>query len=499
VINDDGKEDQIPVSRLKKGQRIRIHSHEIIPADAILFLGKASVDYSFVTGESLPVDKSIGEIVYAGGKQCGGAIELEVIKEVSQSYLTQLWNNDTFKKEDEKEASFIHGVSRYFTLALFSVAAAAAIYWYINDTSRILNAVTAVLIVACPCALLLSATFTNGNMLSVLQRFGFYAKNALVLERIKKANTIVFDKTGTLTVQKEAKVVYHGLPMDPYVSKLVRMLAHQSSHPLSRAVVSFLPFNGTLPLKKFSEEKGKGLSAMVDGQKVMLGSAAYILGPRSFQENGSKVYVCINNEVLGYFSIQTAYRKGLGSLIADLKDKYRLALISGDNRSEEPFLRSVFGPASDLRFEQKPLDKLEYIQHLKQRGEKVIMVGDGLNDAGALKISDVGIAITDNINNFSPACDVILSGESFPILDKLLAYCAKGKPIILWSFLISVLYNIIGLYFAFFGFLQPVIAAILMPVSSISIILFTTGMSSLFSLSLYKSKKRVNAVKITCI
>jgi Cu+-exporting ATPase len=135
VINTDGTEKQISVSDLKVGDRIKIHNDEIVPADAILFLGKATIDYSFVTGESLPVEKSIGEIVYAGGKQTSGAIELEVVKEVSQSYLTQLWNNEAFKEnKKEVKVSFIHRISRYFTYALFSVAIAAAIYWSINDS-----------------------------------------------------------------------------------------------------------------------------------------------------------------------------------------------------------------------------------------------------------------------------------------------------------------------------------------------------------------------------
>ena len=186
VINTDGIEKQISVSELKVGDRIKIHNDEIVPADAILFFGKATIDYSFVTGESLPIEKSIGEIVYAGGKQTSGAIELEVVKEVSQSYLTQLWNNDAFKEnKEEVKVSFIHRISRYFTYALFSIAISAAIYWSINDSSKIWGAVTAVLIVACPCALLLSATFTNGNMIRILNKYKLYVKN--------KRETKVFD------------------------------------------------------------------------------------------------------------------------------------------------------------------------------------------------------------------------------------------------------------------------------------------------------------------
>ena len=137
----------------------------MIPADAVLMKGNANVDYSFVSGESTPVRKNKGEIIYAGGKQSGSAIELEIVNEVSQSYITQLWNNDVFKHKKNIERSFIHPWSRYFTVVLFSVAVVAAIFWAITDATKILPVVTAVLIVACPCSLLLSATFSSGNLL----------------------------------------------------------------------------------------------------------------------------------------------------------------------------------------------------------------------------------------------------------------------------------------------------------------------------------------------
>lgn len=489
VLNDEGIESQIPVSKLKTGQRIKIHSHEIIPADAILFLGKANIDYSFVTGESLPIEKSIGEIIYAGGKQIGGAIELEVVKEVSQSYLTKLWNNDAFKEhEAEKKESFIHAVSRYFTVALFSIAIAAVVYWAINDPSKVWSSLTAVLIVACPCALLLSATFTNGSIIRLLGKLKFYVKNSNVIERISEADTVVFDKTGTITMQQEAQIVYNGAELSESELQMLRSLANQSNHPLSKAVVSFLPFSKMQVVKNFKEEKGKGVSGEINGNTIKLGSAGYLsLNKAVNSDDGSYVYVSVNNEVLGCFVIRNAYRDGLNALTSSLSANYDLAIISGDNDNERKKLETIFGSKAIMLFNQKPEDKLEFIRTLQEKGKKVIMIGDGLNDAGALKQSDVGIAITDNINNFSPACDAILSGEQFKWLDYLIHFCKKEKQIIYGSFIISILYNIVGLYYAVQGTLEPVIAAILMPASSISIVLFTTGVSSFYYLKL-KSK-----------
>lgn len=481
TVLEKGEEKQLPVSALKKGDRIRIHSHEIIPADGILFMGRASIDYSFVTGESLPSEKSIGEIIYAGGKQTGGAIELEVIKEVSQSYLTQLWNNDVFKhSKQEKKVSFVHRVSRYFTWVLLSIALLTAIYWSLQDSSRVWPAVTSILIVACPCALLLSSTFTNGNMLLKLQEAGFFVRDASVLEKISEADTIVFDKTGTISLQGKATLFFENGALTTYEQQLVRSLTAQSNHPLSKIISSQMPFQKLLTVRHFTEDKGSGCSGIVEGNLIKIGSERFVGSDTSWHfHSGSMVYVSVNEKVLGHYTIQNAYRPGLEGLVRHLYKDYELALISGDNYSEQHVLAKIF-LNSELLFERNPQDKLDYIKALQKRGNKVIMIGDGLNDAGALQQSNVGIALSDDVNNFSPACDAILDGKQFAKLDRLLSYCKKEKKIIYGSFIISILYNIVGLSFAVRGQLSPVIAAILMPVSSVTIVAFTTLVSGWF-------------------
>lgn len=486
IIDEDGVEKQIPVSKLEVGNRIKIHHGEIIPADCILFLGKASIDYSFVTGESHPVEKTIGEIVYAGGKQTQGAIELEVVKGVSQSYLTKLWDADTFKEDkDEKTKSFIHQLSKYFTYVLFSIAIAAAIYWKIYNPANILNSITAILIVACPCALLLSATFTNGNILRYLGRYSFYAKNTQTVENLANADTIVFDKTGTITYQYDAKLVYEGDLLNDKEQELIKSLSTQSNHPLSMAISESLNHIKAARINEFKETKGKGLLGIINGQLVKLGSAEFIgITHNDEKTQGSRVYVSINNFTKGCFIIKNKYRSGILEVVAALKKKYTVHILSGDNENEKENLQLIFGAETQMLFNQKPEDKLAFIKLLQQKGKKVIMVGDGLNDAGALKQSDVGIAVTDNMNNFSPACDAILDGARFNKLSHFIDYCKDDKKVIIGSFILSILYNIVGLYFAVQGNLSPVIAAILMPISSISIVLFTSISTWLYSFKL---------------
>lgn len=480
-----GIEKNIPVTQLKMADRILIRNEEMIPADAILMKGTANIDYSFVSGENAAVEKKKGELIYAGGKQIGSAIELEIIKEASQSYITQLWNNDIFsnsRKNEEK--SFIHPWSRYFTYVLLSIAFVTLIFWSLVDSSKILPAVTSVLIVACPCSLLLSATFTYGNMLRIFGRNKLYLKNAGVIEALAKINTVVFDKTGTITQNNAAMVNYEGSALSGTELAVLKTVARQSSHPLSKIIAASIHNapDTLLTVNSFSEFSGRGLDAVVENIPVKMGSANFIYAGDTYasQDTGTSIHVQMGKKHVGKFSVQNQYRKGVSDMIQDMKGQVKdMYVLSGDNDSEKANLGTIFGPAAQLRFNQSPQQKLDFIKYLQKNNANVLMLGDGLNDAGALMQSQVGIAVSDNSAQFSPASDAILDGNKVSMLDKFVSYARAGKNIVLASFILSILYNIVGLSFAVQGILSPMIAAILMPASSISIVLFVSLCSSL--------------------
>ena len=466
-----------PVEKLEIGDRIVIKNGELIPADSILINGLAFIDYSFVTGESNPVEKINGDLIYAGGRQVGGAIEVETVKEVSQSYLTRLWNNKIFDKEDSSKIdAFVNVVSKYFTFIIISIALFSGIFWFPVSSELAFNALTAVLIIACPCALALSTPFTLGNSLRIFGRNKFYLKSTHIIEKLSSINRIVFDKTGTITETKNAAVSFTGNNLTEYESSLVKSLVRNSSHPLSKNIFSLFGGESLLAITNYQEIPGMGISGEVDHNFIQIGSKTYVLEKSTNDENNlsTKVYLSINKEVKGFFSIGNKYRSELKTVISDLKDDYKFSILSGDNDGEKTKLEDYFDIRTDMFFGQTPFDKLNYIEKLQNNNEKVMMIGDGLNDAGALKRSNVGISVAEDINNFSPACDGILDAESFNKLNTFIKFSKTSKNIIIFSFIISFIYNIVGISFAVQGTLSPVISAILMPLSSISVVVFTT-------------------------
>lgn len=486
TVIEDGAEKNIPVTRLQKASRIIIRNEEMVPADAVLMKGTASIDYSFVSGETTAVEKRKGELIYAGGKQMGSVIELEIIREPSQSYITQLWNNDIFAHKKNQEHSFIHPWSRYFTMVLLAIAAGTLIFWSFADTSKILPAVTAVLIVACPCSLLLSATFTYGNMLRIFGRNKLYLKNASVIEALAKTDTVVFDKTGTLTQTNAAAVNYEGMPLTDTEFAMIKTVTRQSSHPLSRIITDSIQADGgrTLTINRFKEYTGKGFEAIVNEIPVKMGSAGFIKAANEsiIQDTGTSVHVMMDTRHVGKFCVQNSYRPGVADMILGIKKHgYHTYLLSGDNDSENVNLKKIFASGTPFCFNQSPQQKLDFIKNLQGKGRQVLMLGDGLNDAGALMQSQVGIAVSENSARFSPASDAILDGAKVSVLHRFISFAKAGKNIVLSSFILSILYNIVGLSFAVQGTLSPMVAAILMPASSISIVLFVSVLSSVMA------------------
>lgn len=480
----NGKEESVPVSKLEIGDRIIIRNQELIPVDSVLESEAALIDYSFITGESAPIKTTKGSPVFAGGKIAGQYAEMLVTKKVEQSYLTSLWENESFSDIhiEKKVTGFADRISPYFTYTVLVIAVLSCIIWLQIDPSKAFTIFTAVLIVACPCALALSTPFTLGSSVNILSMNGLYIRNTDIVEGLSKVDTVVFDKTGTITESEQALLRFKGKDLSKDELDLVKSVCRASIHPLSKKIFSHLESHQLVELTSYEEIPGKGITARRNGQTLVLGSRGFVIEQSLFEPEslpkkggiGSQVHIVINNEYKGFFEFQNQPREGIADLIHRFKKMYRTYLLSGDNEKEGQKFAGLFGGWTNMYFDQSPQQKLSFIENLTEQGNHVVMVGDGLNDAGALQKSNFGIALSDDMSSFSPACDAILDGDELKNLDQFIQFGKISMNIILASFGLSLMYNLTGLGFAVTGHLSPLVAAIIMPLSSISVMVFTS-------------------------
>jgi Cu+-exporting ATPase len=251
----------------------------------------------------------------------------------------------------------------------------------------------------------------------------------------------------------------------------------------------FLPELKSVAVTDFEEITGKGIRATVQDMQVVIGSAEFARSPKNNSVLQTTIHVSINSEYYGKYVFKNQYREGVAHLFKSLEETYQLKVLSGDNEGEKSSLEMLLPVGTELIFNQKPEQKLEFIRQLQEQGRNVMMVGDGLNDAGALAQSNVGISISENVNVFSPACDGILEATEFQKLHYFLKLSKKAMTTIKMSFGLSLLYNLIGLSFAITGNLEPLVAAIIMPLSTITIVSFVTIMSNFYAKKVAHNKQ----------
>lgn len=470
----ENSEEIVEIEQIQAGECILLRNEEVIPCDSILESEQAKIDYSFVTGESEPIYKKKGDFIYAGGKLLGQKAILKAEKASNRSLLTQMWNDVQLEKFKPNRYKFQDTISKYFLGVVLVIAALSTIAWLFIDASRITEIIVAILIVACPCALALSSPFTYGNSMKLMGRKGLFLKNTAVIERMDGITDIVFDKTGTLTESIYMRVDQKGDELTGEELKIIYSLANSSTHPLSRAIVYHLRQNGhksDLDLENFEEIPGGGLTAIYNNQHIRLGSHTFIYSEK-VASNETETYFQVGDKH-GKFVFQSELRTGVRQLIANLKD-YQLHILSGDKDKDRELMLALIGKEEHLHFNQSPQDKLNYILELQAQGKKVLMVGDGLNDAGALGMAEVGIAVSEDVFRFTPSSDAIIQANRLHDLGGFLKLSHHAKMILRVCLCFSLTYNLVGLSFAVTGSLTPLVAAIIMPLSSVTIVGLST-------------------------
>lgn len=490
VLRKNGlDEERVALDRLAVGDRIVVRNGELIPADSRVIGTGAIIDYSFVTGESEAVMQPSGQLVYAGGRQVGGSVELEIVKPVSQSHLTSLWDQDSFRKpKGDAFDTLTHQYSHRFTWIILGIALASATFWAFRQPDKAIKSFTSVLIVACPCALALAAPITLGTGQRLLGRRGIFLRNSGVIETVARVDTVIFDKTGTLTEPSAGTVRFDGVPLTEAEGRSIFEVARHSTHPLARRLAQFLQPDGSRekdqqPCNKFIEATGHGITGWIENTEVRIGSRAWLAETGVIPLDGAtepgSAWIAFDGQCRGSFTLSSPLRTEVDTLVASLKKDHRVELLSGDSERERGRFEPMFGSADQMRFHQSPADKLEHIRELQASGRRVMMIGDGLNDAGALREGTVGVAVVEEVGAFSPASDVILEAARLPRVRQFIDFSRAAVRVVRLSFAVSTLYNVVGLAIAASGNLAPVVCAILMPLSSATVVVVACGATHL--------------------
>ncbi len=490
------KEEPVSVGDLQQGDHIVVRDQELIPVDAILLSGIGNIDNSFITGEPLPVKRIVGDTIRAGGRQRGAAIDLEVLRPFQQSHLKRLWEEHSGRSAAQRPAmpKMIDGIAKRFTVAVIVVSVAAGIYWAGRDMDMVWPVVTAVLIVACPCALALSMPFAYGHTMRLLGKAGLFLRDSAVVERMAHTDVVIFDKTGTLTAREAYELRFEGSPLRPDELRRVHALARNSTHPLSAVLADRLRPTGTVSVPpatstlrvdildgapanptpiEVHETPGQGIQGTVEGLGVRIGSAAFTGAKEQSRQAGeAHVHIAISGMHRGHFAMRKRARNGMADTVKGMRRFAEPWLLTGD-ATVDPEVQRAF-TAAEVRTACTPKDKAMYVQSLQAQGHRVLMVGDGLNDAGALQQSDVGISVSETSAALTPASDAILDARHLQRLPAAVHLTRRARRIVIASLAISLTYNITGVSFAVAGKLTPLIAAILMPLSSVTVVGFVT-------------------------
>ncbi len=487
----NGREVMVPLSAVKEGFLIEVKPGERIPADGVIVEGASSIDESFISGEAIPVYKREGDEVIGGSLNLSSPLRVKVTKVGEGSFLNQM-----IKLVEEAQGAKIpiqalaDRITSWFVPSVFSLALLSAIIWFLsferllpiiaffsrflpwidlslNPLAFSIFVFVATLVIACPCALGLATPMALAVGVGILAKRGLLVKNAEAIQTSKDIGVLLVDKTGTIT-QGTPVVTYHNLSEE--VLKIASSLESFSSHPLARAVASLS--SDSIAFKDVREIPGEGVIGYLNGDEYFVGKALDYSPYEGLLNDGKTVVeVRRNGEVIGFLAVEDPLREDSRDAILKLKGMgIRVVMVTGDNEKTALAVSRKAG-IEEIRSNVKPSEKLDLVRSFQAEGYKVAMVGDGMNDAAALKGADVGIAMGSGIDLAIEGADiVILKGGVSKVLDamelsRMIFNVIRGN--LFWAFF----YNITAIPMAMLGLLHPLIAELAMILSSMTVIL----------------------------
>ena len=478
----DGKEETISAEQVRVGDRIRVLPGESVPVDGVIVSGQTSIDQAVMTGESLPVDKTVGDTVSSGTVNQFGAFEMEAIKVGEDSSIQRMIR--LVQSADAGKAKIVGIADRWATWIVVIALSAAALTWLI--TGQIIRAVT-ILVVFCPCALVLATPTAIMAAIGNATGHGFLVREGDALERLARAKVIAFDKTGTLTYGTPEVAAVVSVCEDHEQEEIYRLAASAeqlSEHPLGKAIVSCCRKTGAAlsAAEDFEMIPGRGVCASVDGKTVLAGNPELLCEHGVEAEPPSKAetylrqgctvtYVAVNGVFAGFLALSDTLREESADTIASLSCLgVQPVLLTGDHENAAEAIAGRLH-INEVRANCLPEDKLKYIGEYQEKSMPVCMIGDGVNDAPALRKADVGIAMGGVGSDIAvDAADIALVDDEVRELPHLVALSKRMMTTIRCNMTFSMLLNFIAIVLAIRGTLDPVVGALVHNAGSVLVI-----------------------------
>jgi heavy metal translocating P-type ATPase len=490
-IIENGEERTVGAEKVKAGDIVRVLPGEAIPTDGTIVYGCTSVDQSIMTGESMPVDKKEGSEVFGGTVNQFGAFEMRATRIGEDGSLQRMIR--LMESADANRAPIVRLADRMATwIVVIAIVSAALV---LVGTGSVERAVT-VLVVFCPCALVLATPTAIMAGIANASRHGIFVRNGEALERMSKVNRVIFDKTGTLTYGRPEVVAVEPLAPDMTEEDVLRVsgaVEELSEHPLGKAIVRYARASEVEMAKatSFEATPGKGASAIVDGERITVGNLPYmaekgmeIASPAfvlatAHQESGyTVVLVAVDGKAAGLIALSDTLRKGVPWTVRNIRSSgAKVVLLTGDNaRAARPIAEEA--GIMEVRAEQLPEDKIAAINEYQHvRREKVCMVGDGVNDAPALKTAYVGVAMGDVGSDVTVgAADIALVGGDIKRVPYLLRLSKRTMRTININIAFSLSLNFAAIVLAALGIIDPVIGALVHNAGSVAVVLSSTAL-----------------------
>ena len=481
----DNKEIMINADDIEIGDIVRVIAGETIPVDGVIIKGQGSIDESIMNGESLPVDKYVGDDVLSGTINQYSTFDIKATKTSQDSSLKRMIK--LVKEADSKKAPIVSLTDRWATWIVV-IALVSSIGTYLV-THQILRSVT-ILVVFCPCALVLATPTAIMASIGNASKYGMLIKGGDVVERLSKIKNIAFDKTGTVTYGKLSVVEYKSFSHEDDDETFLKILASveaYSEHPLGKAIISYYKENNEelLDIQNFTVNPGKGITANLGEKSILVGNLKLIKDvdinlnkdiiniSEEFTKKGCTViYLSIDNKLIGYVALSDILREEAKEVISYIKSqKINPVMLTGDNKNSAQNIANIVG-IDDIHPSLLPEDKMNIIKNLEDSKSQTCMIGDGVNDALALKYSSVGISMGAIGSDIAiEASDIALASDDIKNIPYLLYLSKKTMKTIKLNVTFSLALNFLAIILAMTGILNPVVGALVHNLGSVFVIL----------------------------